>query len=145
MMERIVALAPETFSVKEDETYKERNSQQIAMKPIKLLDGFGNFMDEIPNSASISDNFTISPTRVNPAGFYGDAFYKRAIQPIGPMERIEHINVLSNSIPIQSLSTGIEIDLRGYFLIIILILFLLDGVVSQGIKNSLSKMQLYIL
>lgn len=135
MMERIVALAPETFSVKEDETYKERNSQQIAMKPIKLLDGFGNFMDEIPNSASISDNFTISPTRVNPAGFYGDAFYKRAIQPIGPMERIEHINVLSNSIPIQSLSTGIEIDLRGYFLIIILILFLLDGVVSQGIKK----------
>lgn len=139
MMERIIALSPEKFSVKEDETTLQNSSQKFSLKPIKILDGFGRFMDEIPDTVSATDRLAQSSTRTNPAGFYGDNFFMRAIQPVGLNEQVEEISLLSKNIPIYTLNSAVEIDLRSYLLIIILILFLIDGVVMQGIKQHSFK------
>jgi len=139
MMERIVALSPETFSVKEDETIIQNAVQNISMKPIKLLDGYGHFMDKIPDGVLALDPLANAATRINPAGFYGDNFVKRAIQPIGQDEQIEEINLLSKNLPVYSLNSSQEIDLRSYLLIAALVLFLIDGFVTQGLKQIQGK------
>ena len=139
MMERIVALSPETFVVKEDETNQDNVSQNISMKPIKLLDGYGRFMDKIPDTVLALGSTLAVSSRHNPAGFYGDATLKHAIQPISHHEKIEEINISSNDIPIFALNNDMEIDLRGYLLTAVLILFLIDGVVTRGLRKIPGK------
>lgn len=139
MMERIITLSPETFSVKEDEINLQNISQEFVLKPLKILDGYGRFMDNIPDTVLPTDRHAKSSTRINPAGFYGDAFLKHAIQPFGLNEKIEEINLISKNIPTYALESDVEIDLRGYLLIITLILFLIDGAVTQRLKQQLIK------
>jgi len=124
--------------IKKNDVTEINNSSQLSLRAVKLLDGFGNFLpgpiDSVPSISLNNSGFTDSN---NLPGFYVDGSITRAVQPISKNEILSKLDDIIKNKTINTLDDISRYDLSSVFLLLSVLLFLIDTLLSTP-KSNLS-------
>ena len=124
--------------IKKNDVTEINNSSQLSLRAVKLLDGFGNFLpgpiDSVPSISLNNSGFTDSN---NLPGFYVDGSITRAVQPISKNEILSKLDDIIKNKTINTLDDISRYDLSSVFLLLSVLLFLVDTLLSTP-KSNLS-------
>jgi len=124
--------------MKKNDVPEINNSSQLSLRAVKLLDGFGNFLpgpiDSVPSISLNNSGFTDSN---NLPGFYVDGSITRAVQPISKNEILSKLDDIIKNKTINTLDDISRYDFSSVFLLLSVLLFLIDTLLSTP-KSNLS-------
>jgi len=124
--------------MKKNDVTEINNSSQLSLRAVKLLDGFGNFLPgPIDSVTSISLNNSGFTDSNNLPGFYVDGSITRAVQPISKNEILSKLDDIIKNKTINTLDDISRYDLSSVFLLLSVLLFLVDTLLSTP-KSNLS-------
>ena len=124
--------------MKKNDVTEINNSSQLSLRAVKLLDGYGNFLPgPIDSAPSISLNNSGFTDSNNLPGFYLDGSITRAVQPISKNEILSKLDDIIKNKTINTLDDISRYDLSGVFLLLSVLLFLVDTLLSTP-KSYLS-------
>ncbi len=122
-----------------DATAKDGQKQDEALlAPVATLDGYGVFQKPSAEAESVARNYAGLATTRNPPGFYGNAEAPLAVNVTTAETAL--VPVQLQGLAVRPLASRPPLDLRPYLLLIIVLLFMVDAVVSLVLSGGLTML-----
>lgn len=114
----------------------------VAVPPMRLLDGFGAFQPPTAGARPLPAGFRGRGTADNPPGFYGAADALVAVNALAPADRLAPLDLAPLGATIEAYRVGDPIDLRRYVLGAAFALLLLDALIVLMLAGGLARLRL---
>jgi len=141
MLRRVLALA-DTTAVAEEAPAAAPFSRTApaAIRPTRLLDGFGAFGPAGPLARPLPSGFTGRASAEHPPGFYGPPDGLVAVNALLPADRLAPLDLAALGGTSAPLQAGAPRDLRGLVLVAAVTLLLLDALAVLFLAGGLARM-----
>ena len=135
MLKRISAMAGE--SAPSGDERSDVFTDQSALAPMRVLDGFGALGAPGPTAQSIPPDFEGPASAEHPPGLYGAGEAFVAVQTLRPTDEITAFDFAGAGLRASTLRSGAQLDLRGPLLVFALIAFIADALIALALAGKL--------
>jgi Domain of unknown function (DUF4159)/Aerotolerance regulator N-terminal len=118
----------------------EGAASTLALPALRQLDGFGVFRAPAATTEPVRASYNGIANLKHPAGFYGVLDAPMAINVLTRDSKLLPLGV--NGLTVRTLEAQRSVDLRGVFLTLALLLFLVDALAMLFLTGALSKLGL---
>ncbi len=137
MLKRISAMAGESTRLAGDDESAATGSDQAALAPLRVLDGFGALGAPGPTAQAIPADFAGPAGAEHPPGLYGAGEAFVAVQTLRADDEITAFDFAAAGLSTGPLRAGAPMDLRGPLLAAALAAFIADALIALALAGKL--------